>query len=64
MAASKMFNMARCSLVDPAVNLSIERLKKDLEAARIKTEEAQNELAAWKFTPDRCALIVYTLVLT
>ncbi|KAA0191684.1 hypothetical protein HAZT_HAZT007177 [Hyalella azteca] len=51
-ASSKSYSIARGSLLDPAVNLCIERLKRDLEAARSKTEEAQNELAAWKFTPD------------
>ncbi|KAF2352456.1 WTAP/Mum2 family [Trinorchestia longiramus] len=51
-ASSKCYHIARGSLLDPAVNLCIERLKRDLEAARIKMEEAQNELAAWKFTPD------------
>ena len=54
-AATKSFSVSRNSLLDPAVNLCIERMKKDLEAARTKMEEAQNELAAWKFTPDRCA---------
>ena len=43
-------------LLDPAVNLLFERLKRDLDTARAKMEETQNELAAWKFTPDRCDL--------
>lgn len=42
-------------LLDPAVNLLFERLKRDLDSARTKMEETQNELSAWKFTPDRCA---------
>lgn len=52
LAASKCFTVGRTSLLDPSVNLTMERLKKDLETARSKMEEAQNELAAWKFTPD------------
>ncbi|XP_076057851.1 pre-mRNA-splicing regulator WTAP-like isoform X1 [Oratosquilla oratoria] len=39
-------------LLDPAVNLLFERLKRDLDSARAKMEETQNELSAWKFTPD------------
>ncbi|XP_042205532.1 pre-mRNA-splicing regulator WTAP-like isoform X2 [Homarus americanus] len=39
-------------LLDPAVNLLFERLKRDLDSARTKMEETQNELSAWKFTPD------------
>lgn len=44
-------SMKQC-LLDPAVNLLFERLKRDLDSARAKMEETQNELAAWKFTPD------------
>lgn len=39
-------------LLDPAVNLLFERLKRDLDSARAKMEETQSELSAWKFTPD------------
>ncbi|KAK7074430.1 hypothetical protein SK128_028425 [Halocaridina rubra] len=42
----------RNCLLDPAVNLLFERLKRDLDSARSKMEETQNELSAWKFTPD------------
>ncbi|XP_066971074.1 pre-mRNA-splicing regulator WTAP-like [Macrobrachium rosenbergii] len=42
----------RNCLLDPAVNLLFERLKRDLDSARTKMEETQNELSAWKFTPD------------
>ena len=41
------------SLLDPAINLLFERLKRDLDSAKTKMEENQNELSAWKFTPDR-----------
>ncbi|KAL7738095.1 hypothetical protein ACLKA6_006442 [Drosophila palustris] len=42
----------RTALLDPAVNLLFERLKKELKATKSKLEETQNELSAWKFTPD------------
>ena len=43
----------RSSLLDPAVNLLIQQLRKELEKAKLALEETQNELSAWKFTPDR-----------
>ncbi|XP_042880372.1 pre-mRNA-splicing regulator WTAP-like [Penaeus japonicus] len=46
-----MSGLKHC-LLDPAVNLLFERLKRDLDTARTKMEETQNELSAWKFTPD------------
>lgn len=49
--SSNMGGLKHC-LLDPAVNLLFERLKRDLETARTKMEETQNELSAWKFTPD------------
>ncbi|ALC41021.1 fl-2-d [Drosophila busckii] len=42
----------RTALLDPAVNLLFERLKKELKNTKAKLEETQNELSAWKFTPD------------
>nr|CAG4638801.1 EOG090X0FYD [Cyclestheria hislopi] len=42
----------RSSLLDPAVNLLIQRLRKELDKAKSALEETQNELSAWKFTPD------------
>nr|CAG4642124.1 EOG090X0FYD [Eurycercus lamellatus] len=42
----------RSSLLDPAVNLLIQHLRKELEKAKSSLEETQNELSAWKFTPD------------
>lgn len=45
-------------LLDPAVNILFERLKRDLDSARAKMEETQSELSAWKFTPDRCAPVL------
>uniref|UniRef100_T1JJM3 Pre-mRNA-splicing regulator WTAP n=1 Tax=Strigamia maritima TaxID=126957 RepID=T1JJM3_STRMM len=43
----------RSTLLDPAVNLMFENMKKELIATKAKLEETQNELSAWKFTPDR-----------
>jgi len=42
----------RATLLDPAVNLVIQRLTKECDQQKKAAEEAQNELAAWKFTPD------------
>lgn len=41
------------SLIDPAINLMFEKMKKEVDSSRAKVEEMQNELSAWKFTPDR-----------
>lgn len=43
----------RSALLDPAVNLLLQRLRQELLATRARLEETQNELSAWKFTPDR-----------
>merc|ERR1719244_1443626 len=42
----------RSTLLDPAVNLVIQRLTRECDNLKKQAEEAQNELAAWKFTPD------------
>ncbi|XP_055852785.1 pre-mRNA-splicing regulator female-lethal(2)D isoform X2 [Episyrphus balteatus] len=42
----------RTALLDPAVNLLFEKLKKELQATKAKLEDTQQELSAWKFTPD------------
>lgn len=42
----------RSTLLDPAVNLLFERMKKEVSEAKMKVEETENELSAWKFTPD------------
>ena len=40
-------------LLDPAVNIMFQQMKKEMDASKEKLEQAQNDLAAWKFTPDR-----------
>ncbi|XDV42298.1 hypothetical protein PO909_010982 [Leuciscus waleckii] len=45
----------RSSMVDPAINLFFLKMKAELEQTKDKLEQAQNELSAWKFTPDRSA---------
>lgn len=40
-------------MVDPAINLLFLKMKSELEQTKDKLEQAQNELSAWKFTPDR-----------
>lgn len=43
----------RSTLVDPSINLFFLKMKTELEQTKDKLEQAQNELSAWKFTPDR-----------
>nr|SVE73886.1 EOG090X0FYD [Daphnia atkinsoni] len=47
----------RSSLLDPAVNVLIQHLRGELEKSKSALEETQNELSAWKFTPDRLFLL-------
>ncbi|NP_001089582.1 pre-mRNA-splicing regulator WTAP isoform X1 [Xenopus laevis] len=42
----------RATMVDPAINLFFIKMKAELEQTKDKLEQAQNELSAWKFTPD------------
>lgn len=42
----------RSTMVDPAINLFFLKMKSELEQTKDKLEQAQNELSAWKFTPD------------
>lgn len=58
----------RSAMLDPAVNLLFERMKKEVESLKARLEETQNELNAWKFTPDRCDSLTspswkYTLIM-
>lgn len=43
----------RSALLDPAVNILIQKLRQELVTTKTKLEDTQNELSAWKFTPDR-----------
>ena len=51
-AQSPAMSALRNSLLDPAVNIVIQNLKKELETTKKKMQETQDELSAWKFTPD------------
>ncbi|KAL3274168.1 hypothetical protein HHI36_015582 [Cryptolaemus montrouzieri] len=42
----------RNMLLDPAVNCMFLQFRKEIQTLRSKLEDTQNELAAWKFTPD------------
>lgn len=42
----------KTAMLDPAVNVLFQKLKQELQATQARLEETQNELAAWKFTPD------------
>lgn len=43
----------RSALLDPAINILIQKLRQELITTKAKLEDTQNELSAWKFTPDR-----------
>ncbi|VDP10372.1 unnamed protein product [Soboliphyme baturini] len=40
-------------LLDPAVNSLFQKMKQELKESKEKLEQSQQELNAWKFTPDR-----------
>lgn len=42
----------RSTLVDPAVNSLLQQLRAELQTTKLRLEDTQNELSAWKFTPD------------
>jgi chromosome segregation ATPase len=50
--SSESSNLHSMSL-DPAVNLLYQQLSTELKSSKEKLEQAQNDLSAWKFTPDR-----------
>lgn len=39
-------------LMDPAVNITVQKLQQQLSSTRQSLEQTQSELSAWKFTPD------------
>lgn len=39
-------------MLDPAVNSILQQLRQELQETKTKLENTQNELSAWKFTPD------------
>ncbi|KAK7575935.1 hypothetical protein V9T40_012221 [Parthenolecanium corni] len=43
---------SKSTLLDPAVNIIVQKLKTELSNTKASLEETQNELNAWKFTPD------------
>ena len=44
--------------LDPAVNLVFQKMKSELHSTKEQLEQAQSDLSAWKFTPDRYALLL------
>ncbi|XP_074662402.1 pre-mRNA-splicing regulator WTAP-like [Tubulanus polymorphus] len=42
----------RSMLLDPAVNIMYQKMRKELDETKQKLEQTQNEFSAWKFTPD------------
>lgn len=51
-SASPSAGSLRAAFLDPAVNLLLQKLRTELATSRAQLEETQNELSAWKFTPD------------
>ncbi|CAN7987988.1 unnamed protein product, partial [Ixodes hexagonus] len=51
-AAGGWTRQLRAALLDPAVNVLFERMKREVDSMRSRLQETQNELSAWKFTPD------------
>ncbi|KAJ8026921.1 Pre-mRNA-splicing regulator WTAP [Holothuria leucospilota] len=45
-------NQLRSSLLDPALNLLFQRMKKELEDKNNQLQQAQEDMTAWKFTSD------------
>jgi len=45
-------NSLRSTLLDPAVNLVVQKMKKELDETKKKLEDTQNDMNAWKFTAD------------
>lgn len=43
----------RQTYLDPSINLIYGQMRDEIEHSRKAREEAQNELQAYKFTPDR-----------
>lgn len=51
-AQSPSSALLRSTLLDPAVNLVIDKLTKQCDKLKKEVEEKDQELVAWKFTPD------------
>lgn len=47
----------RTMLLDPAINAMFQRMAKEMDESKEKLKQTQNELSAWKFTPDRCLYV-------
>lgn len=62
-AAGGWTRQLRAALLDPAVNLLFERMKREVDSMRSRLQETQNELSAWKFTPDRCCTLASGILL-
>ncbi|PAA55489.1 hypothetical protein BOX15_Mlig024903g4, partial [Macrostomum lignano] len=51
-SASTASTQLKAMMLDPAVNVLYQRLRKELGDCRDRLEQTQNDLSAWKFTPD------------
>jgi hypothetical protein len=40
-------------LLDPSVNVLFQKMQTEMGQLKSKLEQAQDDLSAWKFTPDR-----------
>lgn len=48
----------RQTLLDPIVNTMFQKIKHELRVYREKLDQSQQDMNAWKFTPDRLLLFV------
>ncbi|KAL5010214.1 hypothetical protein ScPMuIL_012519 [Solemya velum] len=51
-AQAQSTSQLRSMLLDPTINLVFQRMMKEMEESQEKLKQTQNELSAWKFTPD------------
>ena len=50
---SQMTLQLRSMLLDPAVNVLFQKMQAEIAELKSKVGQAQDDLSAWKFTPDR-----------
>ena len=53
MIQTPSLNRLRQTYLDPSINLIFGQMRDEIDRNRKAREEAQNELQAWQFTPDR-----------
>ena len=51
-AQSPSTERMRNALLDPAINIIVQKLREELDATKSKLAQTNEEMSAWKFTPD------------